>query len=48
MLGHLGGKREDCDDGPAATAWREAWEESGKVTHPTTRTRQGVTQSHSR
>lgn len=28
----LGGKREDSDAGPEHTAWREFWEESGKVT----------------
>lgn len=27
----LGGKREDADAGPEHTAWREFWEESGKV-----------------
>ncbi|CAM9775012.1 unnamed protein product [Ectocarpus sp. 6 AP-2014] len=27
----LGGKREDSDAGPEHTAWREFWEESGKV-----------------
>ena len=27
----LGGKREDTDAGPEHTAWREFWEESGKV-----------------
>ncbi|KAG5184376.1 hypothetical protein JKP88DRAFT_262864 [Tribonema minus] len=31
LLGHMGGKREAADKGPAFTAWREAWEESGKV-----------------
>jgi hypothetical protein len=31
VLGHLGGKREDIDAAPHITAWRELWEESGKV-----------------
>jgi hypothetical protein len=31
VLGHLGGKREDIDAAPHTTAWRELWEESGKV-----------------
>ncbi|KAG5186042.1 hypothetical protein JKP88DRAFT_309949 [Tribonema minus] len=30
-IGHMGGKREDRDGRPAETAWRETWEESGKV-----------------
>lgn len=31
VLSCLGGKREDLDAGPEHTAWREFWEESGKV-----------------
>eukprot|EP00639_Heterosigma_akashiwo_P033937 CAMPEP_0194723460 /NCGR_PEP_ID=MMETSP0296-20130528/14463_1 /TAXON_ID=39354 /ORGANISM="Heterosigma akashiwo, Strain CCMP2393" /LENGTH=231 /DNA_ID=CAMNT_0039626875 /DNA_START=81 /DNA_END=772 /DNA_ORIENTATION=+ len=31
VLGLLGGKREDFDTSPAATAFRELWEESGKL-----------------
>ncbi|CAM9313684.1 unnamed protein product [Pylaiella littoralis] len=31
VLSCLGGKREDADAGPEHTAWREFWEESGKV-----------------
>lgn len=31
VLTLLAGKREDGDDGPEVTAWREFWEESGKV-----------------
>ncbi|CAN0479607.1 unnamed protein product, partial [Discosporangium mesarthrocarpum] len=31
VLSHLAGKREDSDQGPEDTAWREFWEESGKI-----------------
>lgn len=31
VLSSLGGKREDADASPEHTAWREFWEESGKV-----------------
>lgn len=31
VLSFLAGKREDDDPGPEHTAWREFWEESGKV-----------------
>lgn len=31
VLSLLAGKREDQDPGPEHTAWREFWEESGKV-----------------
>lgn len=31
VISCLGGKREDADAGPEHTAWREFWEESGKV-----------------
>lgn len=31
VLSCLGGKRENRDPGPEHTAWREFWEESGKV-----------------
>ena len=32
VLSCLAGKRENNDAGPEHTAWREFWEESGKVT----------------
>lgn len=31
VINTLSGKREDTDAGPEHTAWREFWEESGKV-----------------